>query len=233
MIESVRELRGLVGKQGYENNIYHICSPYLTRIFLVSGCNADQVSFLGFLCGMLACLFFVFPFPMFYISGGFLLFLGMVCDCCDGEISRYNNTQYSVFGNFFDWFGQQYKGFIPVCLSIGFMVLYPRFVFLLCGLIFSGFCFFNTTVSGLFKHISSYFVDITTIKYSGSRLFGIHYFIRFSHRATILPFLFLFSGCVDLVSGGFPISVFLLWLYLGVSSIFLFFIELVLRGRYR
>jgi len=154
MSVSVRELRVTVSKKGFDNNIFHMISPYFTSFFLLSGFNANQVSIMGFLCGAVAAIFFVYPYPLFFVFGGFLLFLSMVFDCSDGEVARYMGTQDSLFGGFFDWFNHQSKVLVLLALTVCFMGVFPFQGYILCmGLIFCFFWFMNTTFKGLIKHV--------------------------------------------------------------------------------
>jgi len=107
-------------------------SIYFTKIFLLLGISANQVTIIGFFILLLA--FFLFSFgPPIWIIGTLLMILWYIMDFSDGEVSRYNGTS-SLKGAWLDdrigevapvmkWFG----------ITIGIYMMFPSLTVILFG----------------------------------------------------------------------------------------------------
>ncbi len=102
MGNNIKELREKLQKK---NEIYYIrfarvFSIYFTKVFLMTPITANQVTLIGILITITGSGLLMTNLP---VIGVFLLFLGLVFDCIDGEIARYRKT-ISLKGAFIDDF---------------------------------------------------------------------------------------------------------------------------------
>jgi phosphatidylglycerophosphate synthase len=81
--------------------------------------------------------------------------------------------------------------------------------------------------------IKSVDFDIFGHKQKNCFLYKIRFFIRRSQNGKIIPFIFIFSGIVDYFLAGPNYITFTIWIYLGVSSIILFFMEEFIVNRWK
>jgi hypothetical protein len=126
MVESISELRKLCRK---ENDLqtawvrYFIrpVSIYFTKLLLQTSISANQTSILFIFVGFIGCYFFTLGNPFYNLVGIIFLYLWMIGDACDGEISRYRRTWgMRGIGTFFDWLIlRAVTPVIFVCISIG------------------------------------------------------------------------------------------------------------------
>ncbi len=77
-------------------------SVYFSWIFINLGLNANQVTGIFFLTGLVACCFFSVFDSMFILVGVVLWRLHIIFDLCDGEVARFNKS-FSINGVYWDY----------------------------------------------------------------------------------------------------------------------------------
>jgi len=96
----------------FDRNVLRRLSIYITRLCLLMGITANQVTLLDFLWVVAAGISFAFPQPAMWLVGIVCFYLYLQVDCVDGEIARYHAAkgndkrplgQGAVFGGVVDW----------------------------------------------------------------------------------------------------------------------------------
>lgn len=158
MVESIKELRRICGKEKKERGLvlfYREISFYITKVLLYTPISANQVSLLAMVVGLIASVLFVFGNPWFSLIGAFLLYLWLIGDFCDGNIARYRGTVGGIGGTL-DWLNIRVVPHILfICLAIGIynQLSDPRaFVF---GFSATIFWFTSKTLNGMMKEVHS------------------------------------------------------------------------------
>lgn len=111
-METIKELRAMlqqekIAPKGWSRPLGYYAlqrwpSIYLTRLLLPLGITPNQVTLLGFVIGLLGCVF-IFQFAWYYkLIGIGLLYLNILLDKVDGEIARYKKI-YSLKGIYLDY----------------------------------------------------------------------------------------------------------------------------------
>lgn len=77
-------------------------SIYFSWVFLNIGFNANQVTVVFFLTGLLSSLFFLSFDPLYILVGVILWRLHILFDLCDGEVARFNQS-FSINGAYWDY----------------------------------------------------------------------------------------------------------------------------------
>jgi phosphatidylglycerophosphate synthase len=77
-------------------------SIYFSWVFLNIGFNANQVTAVFFLTGLLSGLFFLSFNPLYILIGVILWRLHIIFDLCDGEVARFNQS-FSINGAYWDY----------------------------------------------------------------------------------------------------------------------------------
>ena len=77
-------------------------SIYFSWVFLNIGFNANQVTAVFFLTGLLSGLFFLSFDPLYILVGVILWRLHIIFDLCDGEVARFNQS-FSINGAYWDY----------------------------------------------------------------------------------------------------------------------------------
>ncbi len=77
-------------------------SIYFSWFFLNIGLNANQVTALFFLTGLVSVLFFLSFDPLNILIGLILWRLHVIFDLCDGEVARFNQS-FSINGAYWDY----------------------------------------------------------------------------------------------------------------------------------
>ena len=121
-IPSISELRIITQTAKSHNKNWHYTihrqlSIYLTWLLLHFRLNANQVTILSFLCGILGAMLIIFGGQEWSLFGLFLFYIYFLLDKVDGEIARFRKQQ-SLRGICLDYIGHL---IIPplVPLSIG------------------------------------------------------------------------------------------------------------------
>ena len=111
-METVKELRTMlqqekVAPRGWSRPLGYYAfqrfpSIYITRLLLPTRITPNQITLLGFIIGLLGCIF-IFQFAWHYkLIGVGLLYLNVLLDKVDGEIARYKKI-YSLRGIYLDY----------------------------------------------------------------------------------------------------------------------------------
>lgn len=106
---TIKELRRICQKKyeefkrGYPIWEYpwRMISIYFTKVFLLLGFTANQVSLISTIIGVLATVFLAIGPRWYAIIGALLLHLWEILDCTDGEIARYRGSS-GVIGDYVD-----------------------------------------------------------------------------------------------------------------------------------
>jgi phosphatidylglycerophosphate synthase len=139
-MESINELRNICQKSRLWADTWHgkhICRPlsiYLTRLAIMAGLTANQVTVLFFLMGLLACTLFLDGGPVFNFYGCIALQLWYLLDHVDGEVARYRKKT-SLAGIYMDEM-VHYTVHPLVFLSLGYgqFILYGRLSYILISI---------------------------------------------------------------------------------------------------
>lgn len=153
-MESITELRricqGTAKKD--KSNIYmrYVCrflSIYGTRLILPTSITANQVSVAMIISGFVACFFFLFPLPVTFAIGAFLLQIWYLIDCMDGEVARYRHFQAtgsvvidkresSLTGFYYDMINHYIVNFlVPSTIGFGVFQMTGNAAWILIGLL--------------------------------------------------------------------------------------------------
>lgn len=135
-IESVKELREVCQPPKKTKGLTTKClrgvSIYFTKLFLILGISANQVTTIGLPVYLLAFVLFCFG-PPIWIIGTLLMIFWLILDFSDGEVARYNGTS-SLKGRWLDdrigeaapvlkWFG----------ITIGLYTIFPGLPIIIFG----------------------------------------------------------------------------------------------------
>ena len=122
-------------------------SIYLTRLILPTQVTPNQVSLAMIVTGIVASIFFLFPFSFSFLIGALLLQLWYLIDCMDGEVARYRHYQATgsvviskheckLTGGYFDIINHYIVNFlVPITISFGLFLLSGRLFFILLGIV--------------------------------------------------------------------------------------------------
>lgn len=129
-MESTKELRRICQKPENElpageltwdeRNLMRGPSIYFTKLFLILGMSANQVTLVDLLIGLVGGILLIFASPVYWILAILPLYLTLIIDRSDGEVARYNGTSskagryWDAMTGFFIW-----NLYIPVCMCIG------------------------------------------------------------------------------------------------------------------
>jgi phosphatidylglycerophosphate synthase len=111
---SIQALRGVVSKKQHEplwNRLVRKISIYITWLLIHTPINANGVTFLFLLTGLLGAGLYTFGTHMAWIAGTILIWLSIVFDFSDGEVARYRQES--------SWFGDYYEEIVHLVLVIG------------------------------------------------------------------------------------------------------------------
>lgn len=118
-MESIKELKKKIRKTQREDwfaeNISRRFSKYITKLLILIGLNANQVTIFSIIVGIIGGLFFFLPDINIMFIGSLILLLGYVFDYSDGEIARYRNET-SILGCYF---AKTYHVFVPKFVFAG------------------------------------------------------------------------------------------------------------------
>lgn len=92
-METIKELKKICQpdlKEAWINRIMRNISPYITKFLLLLGLNANQVTFIILVLGIIGGLMFFFP--KLWFIGIIFLFIAFILDHSDGEVARYRKT---------------------------------------------------------------------------------------------------------------------------------------------
>ena len=107
-------------------------SIYFTKLFLVLGMSANQVTVTGLFVSLLAFILLCFG-PPIWIIGILLMVFWHMMDCCDGAVSRYRGTS-SLRGK---WLDDRVGEVVPVIkwfgVTIAIYVMFPSLLVVLFG----------------------------------------------------------------------------------------------------
>ena len=110
VIEPLSELKKICWKEtettSYAKYVIRHISIRITRLLLPTGISANQVTLIGIVIGILACILIGTGSIVYSILGVGLLQLSYIIDCVDGEIARYKKRS-SVNGIFIDFIGHE------------------------------------------------------------------------------------------------------------------------------
>ena len=135
-IESIKNLRKICQPpeklKGLSIMYLRRISIYFTKLFLILGMSANQVTVIGLFVYLLAFVLFCFG-PPIWIIGTLLMIFWYIMDFSDGEVARYEGTS-SLKGKWLDdrigevapvmkWFG----------ITIGIYTMFPSLPVLLFG----------------------------------------------------------------------------------------------------
>lgn len=145
MNESIRELRRICQDSREADGTYKIrwvekyllrsVSIYFTRLCLKTGISANQATFIDFLIGVAAGIFFLFPEPNYWIIGSLLMYLVRVFDAVDGELSRYNKSA-SLRGQHYDSMNDIFlQSYLPICMSFGIYSIFHNVAAFIFGFV--------------------------------------------------------------------------------------------------
>ena len=126
--ESIAELRRIChfsreADSSYRNSWWdrqiNVVAVYFTKLFLVMGLSANQVSLVGLITLIIGGAFLIFPTPLYWLIGAGLLGLYQIIGHADGGVARYRKTA-SVKGAFWNTVPEQLSWlYVPACVSLG------------------------------------------------------------------------------------------------------------------
>ena len=140
-MESIRELKQICQQARRETDDWYMLhvlrkiSVRLTWLLLHTRINADWITLLFIIYGMLVCLVFLWGTKMAFFIGALMLQFWFVLDMVDGEIARYRN-QMGATGRFFDYMAHYivHPCFF-VAIGLGLFFRYNNFALFLCAII--------------------------------------------------------------------------------------------------
>ena len=247
--ESIKELRRIcqAGRENefyrmpwIEKNVFRKISIYLTKLFLIIGTSANQVSFIGFVITVLAGIFLLFPEPKYWFIGIALLMVCEVIGVADGEVARYKKAA-SLKGAFWNSMPEQFTWlYTPICISFGLYNIFQNIYPLIFG--FLAIISISLTTYALFlpypilreKGLLSEALSPKKPAGSEEQVTKIIKYGQFLNHFAILLFAFLISTLVDYFISPFSvgslsfnvryvcfISYTLLWLASAIRNVYL------------
>lgn len=134
--KDIRQLRLLLQPPFGEEEFYYLYrlpSIYFTKLFLILGLTANQVTWFGSLVGITGSLLWCLNSGLWKLVGVIFLYMFEVFDHSDGEVARARDGS-STKGVFYELLGHSVmKSFIFVGFSIGMWRIYGDSLFLILG----------------------------------------------------------------------------------------------------
>ena len=107
MAESIKELRRICQEptkntdSWYYRNFPRRISIYFTKILLITGFTANQVTVLALAMSIISGILLSFGDPFHSVIGALLFQVRNILDCVDGEIARYRGSA-SISGEYLE-----------------------------------------------------------------------------------------------------------------------------------
>lgn len=108
-MESISELRSICQSTrpsiftDFLSAFYYRVAIYFTRVFLLLGFSANQVTLFSGFTAAIGGVLISFNEPGFVFLGGLCFHLFGIFDMCDGEVARYRGTG-GIKGHYLDWY---------------------------------------------------------------------------------------------------------------------------------